>query len=235
MRYQRSDSFSSSSEIFFLLAQANIFVHFKPVNHDENNEKDLVDRLGQKAKGFADTLFHGVKKVIGGNIGGHEQHNHDLDEIRRHQREIEGEGGFEDPQMDPFEEDDEAEEAAFERKLTEQDLKDGRTELHIAAAMGDIHTVRRILKVVVEGSGADSDILHARDANNWQAIHEAARGGHLEVLEYLVNMGADLAAKTNKGGTPLWWAKKTLQWGHPVIEYLQNIGAPDESDAPGEE
>jgi hypothetical protein len=25
-------------------------------------------------------------------------------------------------------------------------------------------------------------MIHARDANGWQAIHEATRGGHLEVL-----------------------------------------------------
>ncbi len=41
-------------------------------------------------------------------------------------------------------------------------------------------------------------------------------------------MGADIGAKTNEGGTVLWWAKHELKPNHEVIYYLESIGAPDE-------
>jgi len=44
--------------------------------------------------------------------------------------------------------------------------------------------------------GKHTDIIHARDENGWQAIHEAARGGFLEVVQYLVMLGADITATT---------------------------------------
>jgi Ankyrin repeats (many copies) len=57
-------------------------------------------------------------------------------------------------------------------------------------------------------------------------IHEGARSGHLEVVKYLVENGADVNAKTTKGGgTPLWWAKQNLEDEDPVISFLESIGA----------
>ena len=47
---------------------------------------------------------------------------------------------------------------------------------------------------------------------------------------YLVDLGADIGAKTSNGGTVLWWAKRMLDAGHPVIEYLEGIGAPEEGE-----
>lgn len=43
-------------------------------------------------------------------------------------------------------------------------------------------------------------------------------------------MGADIGAKTKHGGTPLWWARRLLAPGHATIEYLEEIGAPEEGD-----
>lgn len=169
-------------------------------------------------------MFQGKKKgSFSGNYGGHEQFNHDADSLERHRKAIEEEGEGEEGEEDSEVDDDTL-------KLTDQDFKDGRTALHIAAARGDMHTVKNLLKVVMDG-GQESDILHARDINNWQAVHEAARGGHLEVLMYLVERGADLSAMTKNGGTPLWWAHKMLREDHPVIKYLAEIGAPSKSDA----
>ena len=64
-----------------------------------------------------------------------------------------------------------------------------------------------------------------------QAIHEAARGGYLDILRYLINNGADIGAATNTGGTPLWWARRFLEADDPLIGYLESIGAP-EGDGP---
>ena len=43
-------------------------------------------------------------------------------------------------------------------------------------------------------------MLHSSDANGWQPLHEGVRSGSLEVVKYLVDMGADLGAKTLNGG-----------------------------------
>jgi len=38
--------------------------------------------------------------------------------------------------------------------------------------------------------------------------------------------GADMDATIHKtGGTPLWWAKKSLAQDHPVVGYLEDMGA----------
>jgi hypothetical protein len=61
-------------------AQANIFVHFIPVDHDDMNAADHLAAKAKKPLSFKDR----IKSVFGGltgtkkqNIGGHEQDNHD--------------------------------------------------------------------------------------------------------------------------------------------------------------
>jgi hypothetical protein len=42
----------------------------------------------------------------------------------------------------------------------------------------------------------------------------------------LVENGADINAQTgNDGGTVLWWAKKNLEEDHPVVAFLESMGA----------
>jgi prolyl 4-hydroxylase len=93
-------------------------------------------------------------------------------------------------------------------------------KLHVAASKGHIHTVQKLLE-------QDINQIHHKDDNGWQAIHEAVRSGHTEVVRYLIDHGADMAATTNTGGSPLWWAKRRLPAGHSVIRYLEEIGAPE--------
>ena len=239
---------------------ANIFVHFKPIDHDAINEVELAER----SKAGSSNMAQGIKKFFSRPkkpdvISGHEQSNHDPVEIRRHKDAIAAEAAVEaDAFLLPSEETERseeeveqaeteaAEEAAEEAseeaaeddiRLEENDIKDGRTALHVAAGRGDLTAVQRLLKVVVEGAGSESDLMHARDANDWQAIHECARAGHLDVLEYLVAQGADLTAQTKGGGSVLYWARRNLDEHHPVIEYLEELGAPDteEIEEPQEE
>lgn len=99
-----------------------------------------------------------------------------------------------------------------------------RLALNFAAARGDLSHVKSIL--VSDHTQAHSR-LHLADHNGWQAIHEAVRAGHTEVVKYLVQMGADIGALTESGGTPLYWAKRSLPKGHSTIRYLEDIGAPD--------
>eukprot|EP00605_Chrysophyceae_sp_TOSAG23-4_P000532 GSChrysophyteH1.ASY1.ANO1.601.1 assembled CDS len=98
-------------------------------------------------------------------------------------------------------------------------LEDGQTELHIAAQVSDLNSVKSLLE------NASPTLLHARDANNWQAIHEAARAGSLPVLRLLVERGADVTARTLNGGSVLYWAK-SKENNENVVKYLESIGAP---------
>jgi len=216
---------------------ANVFVHFIPVDHDANNEKLIKEKL---------------KNV---KLGGHEHEQHDKETIKRHEEahdkdqaelaikkliklqekwKIDTNSG--DDEEEEEEEEEEAPQGPAEIKpdLGEEDVEDveqveeeeeadGRTEIHRAAADGDVGTLEKLLS-----TPGNSDMLHARDMNDWQAIHEAARAGQLDALKYLVQMGADIGAKTNSGGTALWWAKKTLPEDHEVVTYLRSINAPDE-------
>jgi hypothetical protein len=100
----------------------------------------------------------------------------------------------------------------------------GSTELHEAAKEGDLSNVKRIVDDAVT-----KPMIHTPDLNQWLPIHEASRGGHLEIVELLVEKGADVNARTNhgKGGTPLWLAREAFGDDHPLIRFFESIGAMD--------
>ena len=72
---------------------------------------------------------------------------------------------------------------------------------------------------------AGVDVNHA-DTNRWRALHEAARGGHLEVLKELVGAGADVWAVTGKGASALCEAIQAHGPTHEAALYLHDIGVP---------
>lgn len=91
-----------------------------------------------------------------------------------------------------------------------------------AAAEGDV-------KALKEEITQKKEIINKRDDNGWQPIHEAARGGHKEAIELLVNNGADVNTRTfgGVGETPLNLAKQKYGPFHPVVQYLKSLGALD--------
>ena len=149
--------------------------------------------------------------------------NEDAEEEEEEVRAAEAEGLEEEEEGggEGEEDADLGEEDAEDVEAEEEDEPDGRTEIHRAAAEGDLEALEKLLS-----TPGNSDMLHARDVNDWQAVHEAARSGQVDALKYLVQMGADVGAKTNSGGTALWWAKKSLPADHEVVTYLTQIGAP---------
>jgi hypothetical protein len=91
---------------------------------------------------------------------------------------------------------------------------------HAAAAYNDLDALSRI-------DIENHRFLHAKDRNGWQPIHEAARGGHLDALDFLVQKGADINARTHSGSgvTPLNIAINAHTADHPLSKYLVEKGA----------
>ncbi len=50
--------------------------------------------------------------------------------------------------------------------------------------------------------------MNPRDSDGRTALVHAALGGHLEVVQVLIDSGADLNARTNSGRTALYFAEK---------------------------
>ena len=89
-------------------------------------------------------------------------------------------------------------------------------QMHRAAQGGNTSLVAEL----VEG-GVD---LHSRSIHSETALAEAARAGHLEIVQYLVGKGASVQVVGKDGGwTPLHWAAR---WGHTqTVHYLLEAGA----------
>lgn len=74
----------------------------------------------------------------------------------------------------------------------------GCAPLVTAAKKGDTKEMERLI-----AGGAD---VNATDKHNNAALHEAAWGGHAEVVRLLIEKGADVNLKGNNGNTPLMYA-----------------------------
>ena len=87
--------------------------------------------------------------------------------------------------------------------------------------MGDVDTLRVALE-------RDPDAVNVPDENLWTPLHEAARGGDLAAVEFLVEHGANLGDTTITGGSALNIAKKFKH--NRVVTFLDMLGAPDIAD-----
>lgn len=92
------------------------------------------------------------------------------------------------------------------------------TSAHTVAATGDLEALKREVE-------KDPSVLEKPDKNGWKPIHEAARAGKTEVLEYLISKGVDVNARTHygKGASALWWAEQRNH--HASVELLKKHGA----------
>jgi len=89
-----------------------------------------------------------------------------------------------------------------------------------AAATGDVDTIAQF-------ASTEEHLLHQTDKNGWMPIHEAARGGHLNVVKLLVEHGADINSRTHsgKGSTPMNLAVDSHGLEHEIVEYFSSLGA----------
>jgi prolyl 4-hydroxylase len=95
----------------------------------------------------------------------------------------------------------------------------GSTNAHIHARHGNAESLEAEIK-------RQKSVVNAKDENGWTPLHEGVRGGHLDVVRLLVEHGADVNAVTHgKGGSALWWAKQQHSSDHPVVAFLESMGA----------
>ncbi|WP_067665904.1 ankyrin repeat domain-containing protein [Nocardia miyunensis] len=93
----------------------------------------------------------------------------------------------------------------------------GRSLLHYAALEGDLAEVERLL--------ATEDV-NLPDSEGWTPLHFAANRGRPQVVERLLDAGADVNAVTAKGMPAIYWAA-VARVGEPVqtIRILRTRGA----------
>ena len=105
-------------------------------------------------------------------------------------------------------EDEDDEEEIFSSDKVEEGLKNleiAKTLFLKAAEMGKITICTQLY--VAHGS----ELLEYKDEDGYTAIHRAAYNGHVEVIEKLIELGANVAAKTNEKWQPIHCACKWNQ------------------------
>ena len=96
----------------------------------------------------------------------------------------------------------------------------GNLNSHQAASAGELNRLKEIAK----NQGRSQ--LFKTDHNGWKPLHEAARSGHADVLEYLLKEGAKVNERTNfnEGGNALYWAQKDPKKNARAIAVLEKYG-----------
>jgi len=89
----------------------------------------------------------------------------------------------------------------------------GHTLLMIACEIGNIQIVKYLLKKGVN--------VYERSIHGWNALHYAARCGHLKILEILCKHGLDINLETNEGDTclfliPIYYMEEFLHLSNQI-------------------
>jgi ankyrin repeat protein len=94
--------------------------------------------------------------------------------------------------------------------------------LHRALENGDLNQVSDIVK-------KNPNSVNIKDEQGWYPLHLAVRTSHLEIVEFLIDKGADINARGPYGITPLRRALESDQ--QMIANSLLEKGARDQSDA----
>lgn len=92
---------------------------------------------------------------------------------------------------------------------------------HSAAANGDLDTLQEVART-------NKRNLFYADNLGWQPIHEAARSGYVDVLQFLIENGVDMNVRTGTnfdGASPLNLAISYLGRKHEAVTFLSKMGA----------
>ena len=119
----------------------------------------------------------------------------------------------------------------FQANRQRQRFRDeGATPAHIAAKLGHLDEIRRL-------AAQDRSMMGATDRNDWQPLHEAVRGGHTQVVHFLLDMEdvVDVNALTLTGHTPLALAESFHGPNHPITIRLRELVGATQSGSSDEE
>jgi prolyl 4-hydroxylase len=99
---------------------------------------------------------------------------------------------------------------------------EGSSYAHFAAKEGAVDQ----LAMEIE---KERNVIHKTDIDGYTPLHLGVKNGHLNVVQLLIDTGADKDARTANAhnATSLWWAKVMHDKDHPVVQYLLQIGAKD--------
>lgn len=219
---------------------ANIFIHFKPYNHDALNQIDLeLAHAQSKATDVRLGIKYNGKSPLDYN---------NLDSQNPRRRGLRARAlNAEDSVSAPVPAKIGAKASALRGgavpiQHTMEDIFNNEfdfgytTPLQIAVAKQQKDEVQALFKefyaaqddAKARGERVDYDIWEP-NSYGWTPLHMAVRTGNLELVRLLVEEhGADINAKSNWGGTPLFWSKRALSPVHRVTKYLINIDAIDE-------
>lgn len=202
---------------------ANIFVHFEPSGHTMRHS----DRLDGKDVVIDDAraLYESARKRS------QRQENEQTKQKIIKKAQQQGNGFDESKNRQPstpyyvprgtIEEKRWNQQLEYEKDLA-NDMKQETFSIHIIAGRGRLEDVMFLVK-------NDPPSASYKDSNGWQPLHEAVRGGHLDVVQFLVGSAkVDINARTGNdgyGGSPLWWAKKFHGDDHSITTYLEEQNA----------
>lgn len=181
---------------------ANIFIHFEPTGHSLRHQ---AKEAHEEANAGADY-----------KLGGHETDASDglPPYIKR--------GSVEEERWHRSHPNAGKKSGGGGRKAKEkmESFTTGSTPAHRAAQEGDVKALTQVIDKL-------EHLLDAKDANGWTPLHEGARGGHADVVQLLVDKGANINERTRegKGETPLYWSIKENGEDHPVSQLLMGLGA----------
>lgn len=184
---------------------ANVFVHFEPAFYTMNLERDIRMRMENSQQDETARLREKYEQALAQWDKSQEE---DSSEIKLPSLPLHIEEGSLEAtrwrQHFAFVKED------LQKKSQHHDNSNKKNKNENNKA----HNINRLaargaLDAIQELAETNPAVLHQRDANHWQPIHEAARAGQTQVIEYLVQKGVDLNTRTNdgNGGTPLWWAE----------------------------
>ncbi len=91
--------------------------------------------------------------------------------------------------------------------------------IHKAAYKGDLKKVKEIID-------RDPNEINVQDAQGFTPLHLASGKGHIEIVEFLLNHGADIESEIFNGDTPLLVAARYARHGqYETIKTLLEHGA----------